>query len=119
MTRFVSGLVLITLIVSAATVLFLPLGVLFACVVIVLLVGLACGLMLFRGRRYSTSGVFGAYALGLALKVVGLALVWFAALRGHGEPAAAVLFALACYFLYYVWTTWNFQLLSDQDPVDR
>jgi len=118
-TRFVSGLVLITLIVAAATVLFLPLGVLLACAVIVLLVGLACGLMLFHGRRYSTNGVFGAYALGLALKAVGIALVWFAAWRGAAEPAAAVLFTLACYFLYYVWTTWNFQLISDQDSVDR
>lgn len=119
MTRFLAGLLLITLVAAAAGVLFLPLGVLAACACIAFAVGAGCGLMLFHGRRYSTNGVFGAYALGLALKAVGIALVWFAAWRGAAEPAAAVLFALACFFLYYVWTTWNFQLISDQDPVDR
>lgn len=80
--------------------------------VLVILVGLAAALLIFRGRAHGTAGVFAAFGLGMPLKLAALGAVYYHATRMEGAVTAEIVFAIASFLLFHLWTSYLFQVSS-------
>lgn len=105
------GYLILTLVVSVPAALFLETSQLMRVAGITFLAGASSGAVIFIDRPPETAGVYGRFLLGILAKVAGLAAVYLLVDGSNASPKAVYGPVLACYLLYFVWTTHRFHVV--------
>ncbi|MEK8022516.1 MAG: hypothetical protein AAB229_01790 [Candidatus Hydrogenedentota bacterium] len=79
---------------------------------LVMAVGALAAGLIFKGRAFGTTGVFAAFGLGMPLKLLALVAVYFHAVGMEGSVSSEIVFAIASFLLFHLWTSYLFQVSS-------